>query len=204
MAEVFTPKAWELYHACFKDGEEVVVIDENDRMHYGNLETVGEEGCKLHRRGLKDPPLIRWEDVAFISHDGFPVRKLKWADGHRTIEKINTRDTQKAIRDLLTKKVCDECERLIEVSDLESHRYRKKKGRIGTGRYRMLCSACRVGFVIGDPFQIEPCAARLWYPGNSGPEHWVQDDEEIIVLRADDGAMANLWGIKNIFFFEVA
>ncbi|MCJ2512481.1 MAG: hypothetical protein LN409_03910, partial [Candidatus Thermoplasmatota archaeon] len=110
--QVMPPTAWELYHACFKEGEEVIVITDGEDYHWGKLETVGEEGCRLHRAEVKDPPLLKWRDVSFMSHDGFPIRTLQGADGSRVIEKLDTTDTQGAVRALLTKDTCSECETL--------------------------------------------------------------------------------------------
>lgn len=82
--------AWDLFNRNFKDGDEVVVIDEDDRVGWGRLQMIDVNGFMLVRRsplGSTQAKRFWWEDIRFMSHDGFPVRQLMGADGSRTIEK---------------------------------------------------------------------------------------------------------------------
>lgn len=80
--------AWALFRQYFKDGEEVILIDYMDRFYWGKLKSCDEEGCTLQYVGRLGAGRRRfdWIDVRFMSHDGFPCRKLFGADGSERIE----------------------------------------------------------------------------------------------------------------------
>ncbi len=67
-------KAWDLYRRFFKDGEEVVVEDEDGDFHWGKLKSTN-EGIQL-TRPFQRYSVISWEEILFMAHDGFPVQKL--------------------------------------------------------------------------------------------------------------------------------
>jgi hypothetical protein len=183
------PKGWQLFESCFKLGDEVVVVDVFDQFWWGLLDGITDFGCLLLRPGV-EPKSLTWDDVRFMAHDGFPVRRLIGADGSATIEKLDTTDTQRAVRKALA---------------LE---YPKQKPYVPARA------------VFGDPFDVEAASAKLYHPGNSGPGYWSRfwngreyhsedhreagyETEEVLVLTAKDGAKAELWDLTTIYAFEV-
>jgi len=96
---------WDLYYSMFKDGDEVIIITEDDDYLWGSVTAIN-AGAILSRPNKEDK-LVPWEDIRFMSHDGFPVKKLMGADGSNLIELLDTTDTQEAIRQALAyKKIC--------------------------------------------------------------------------------------------------
>lgn len=91
-----TWSAWKLYWSMFKDGDEVVIITDDDKLYWGELETHNDGIELIIIRGPSRH--YSWDQIRFMSHDGFPVKKLMGADGGKSIEKLDTTDTQKVIR----------------------------------------------------------------------------------------------------------
>ncbi len=178
---------WDLFYSCFTEGDEVVAIDVDDQFFWGKMVNPTFEGCELHANGRTRKLL--WDDVRFMAHDGFPVRKILGADGSATIEKLDTTDTQAAVRSALS----------TEFPERPRHQVR-----------------------FGDPFDVvEPVHMELYNPGNSGPSFWRhfwnettrlwhspahviahQQTEEVIVMKANDGARAQLWDMTTVYVFE--
>ena len=99
--KIIHPDAWDLYHSMFKEGDEVVIVtEEEDHFEWGKIKTE-KDGCRLTRPGQKSK-YFDWDNIRFLAHDGFPVKKLMGADGSKTIEKIDTTKTQEAIREALS------------------------------------------------------------------------------------------------------
>lgn len=82
--------AWKIYNKCFKDGDTVIIVTEDDGVYYGILKTE-ETGCYIRRKNsfkkLQNGHLFEWEIIRFMAHDGFPCKQLLGADGHPSIEK---------------------------------------------------------------------------------------------------------------------
>ena len=93
--------AWELFLSNFLLGQDVVVITDEDEFFAGKLVLVAEDYCII--RGPNEEYKLEWLNIRFMAHDGFPVRQLKGADGSKSIEKIDTTETQELIRDSLQK-----------------------------------------------------------------------------------------------------
>lgn len=89
--------AWKLYKECFKDGDIVVIVTEDDSIYYGKLKTE-EYGCYIRRKNyhnrLQNGRLFRWEEIRFMAHDGFPCKQLLGADGNKSIEKERSKDSK--------------------------------------------------------------------------------------------------------------
>lgn len=106
------PKSnWDLFFECFKVGDDVIVVLDNDKFYWGKiLLHEGEEKnisfslCNTVASRIKR---LNWEDVTFISHDGFPVKKMIGADGSPLIEEIDTEDIQLSLRERLARTFCD-------------------------------------------------------------------------------------------------
>ena len=82
---------WDLFHSQFKDGEDVVIILDDDTARQGKLTAI-KQGALIQPPGAKVSTLYYWDRIQFISHDGFPVRKLLGVD---------TTNTELAIREAL-------------------------------------------------------------------------------------------------------
>jgi len=91
---------WDLFHSQFQDGEDVVIILDDDTARQGKLTAI-EQGALIRPPGTKVSTLYDWDRIQFISHDGFPARKLLGADGSESIAKLDTTDTETAIREAL-------------------------------------------------------------------------------------------------------
>lgn len=191
------PTSWDLYRSMFSDGDFVVVIDENDDMHWGKIKAT-ETHAILSWHSRPQPKVIPWTQIRFMAHDGFPVKKLMGADGSTSIEKCDSKEPMRIIRKLLTHSLCVSCEKLIEDKNMDP-----MSGRVGKPLDE--CKTCwklsRHRF--GDPFDIEPVRSRLYYPGNCGDEWWGEDFEEVLMLHADNGAKAQLFDLSTVFFAEV-
>lgn len=206
--------AWDLFFECFKEGEEVVVVDDDERLWFGKLQLhpgpmLDNSFSLINFRGKEKR--FEWEEISFMAHDGFPIKKLTGADGSRAIEAMDTTDITKAVRALATKTLCDMCCQLKESSGIRTSR--KKRKIDGELRYVKYCKKCgekiehhknskEWWFLFGDPFLIENVSAELYNPGNSSPEFWGHHDyEEVLILTAKDGAKAQLFTVPNIYYF---
>lgn len=196
------PKAWELYRACFKEGDEVILMDDDDTFYWGKLET-HETFCRLHR-SHKRPTDVNWNKVVFMSHDGFPVKRIRESSAAaKALERVNTANVRAAVRKVLSGEECGLCGVIVEEDSLEWNKWEDATTGKFVGRMN-ICSKCQKGVVIrrGDPWEIEAAWAKLWNPGRSAPEHWMDDHEEIIVAQSADGAYAHIWDVRTIFDFE--
>lgn len=64
--------------------------------------------------------------------------------------------------------------------------------------------AAHVRVKFGDPYVIEDVRAELFNAGNTGPDFWDELDEEVVSLRAGDGAVGLLWNLETVFSAEIA
>jgi len=213
----FTQTMWDLYHSAFKEGDEIVVIDHNDFMYWGKGETRGDVGCTLHRiEG--DTVDLKWEEIIFMAHDGFPVSKLRGVEGHIIVEQIDTSDTTNALRRVMTESVCPLCRKSVDAFDLKAPRSNYHwQGRTDEAHLilnhrsnEQLCSSCRKGRVnqvkirFGDPWETGEAKGRIINPGNAGSDFWGEDHEEAMELVTPDGAIAHVFDLPIIFELEVA
>lgn len=167
---------WDLFHSHFKIGDDVFIIEWTDNSYAGKLISYDEEGCILRRVYKNESVRICWEDVRFMSHDGFPVMRLTGADGSKIIEKVDTSNMQQAMREIFDASMgrCGYCNKIV------------KRGH-----------SCQV--VFGDPFLVEDCSIDLYNRGSqSDGGHF----DECLVLRAEDGAFAELYDLSTIYYFE--
>lgn len=178
--------AWDLFEGSFKQGDIVVVITDYDRFHWGKM-FYDSTDCTLIRPGGKKE-MIPWNNVRFISHDGFPVKKLSGADGSKLIEKINTGDIQTTIKNALVFNLCNDCEALTE------------------NTFR--CDSCqkladkRRSMRIGDPFDIEGVYPFLVREGAWAGLSWDNPNAECLHLIAPGEAMGQLFDLKTVYMFE--
>ncbi len=86
--------AWQLFRRNFKVGDEVIVINDFDRVSWGTLGQVDGLGFLLKGAVYATPRTVRrqdnrwlpWDSIRFMSHDGFPCKRLLGADGSASIE----------------------------------------------------------------------------------------------------------------------
>lgn len=218
--------AWDLFHRCFKRGEEVFVITDDDGVHWGRLGAVTEDEFVLSRPGGVAASL-KWWDIRWMSHDGFPVRRLLGADGSPSLEREPS--VADAIRvahaatfgvdgpfrgDLeaahgriaaleseirtLRKNAIDWD--AVEERNVEIKRLREEVS-VTRAREAGVESVRRTRF--GDPFEAESVASELFNPGNVGFAHHLANDEECLVLRAADGAVAQLFDLPTVYLLEL-
>ncbi len=176
--------AWTLYWSMFNDGDEVYLITENDEVFWGKV-YAHDTHCIL-KRPSRLSLQFNWAEVRFMSHDGFPVKKLMGADGSWLIERIDTTDTQAAIRTALT------------YTDLAHVIPRIKLPRAKVRTY-LAPAHRRQSYCFGDPFFIEDCTSKLFNPGVTFAidGHF----EETLVLQHKGGAGGLLWDLKHIYYF---
>ncbi len=189
---------WDLFHSHFKIGEDLIVIDTEDNVFIGRYVAVSEIGITLKGVFAGREKVHEWDDVRFIGHDGFPVRKLMGADGSPSIEK----EFKKGINAV-------EAIRLAMCEELKTKELKPKPRRQTTRVHRS---------VWGCPIMIDDCDARIVNPGNSLQTHWSlwdyryanacgyehSDWEEALVLTAPNGAKAELYDFESIYHFDLA
>lgn len=165
---------WTLLCNMFKERDEVVLVLEDDTFAWGALHTLsdGVELCRQSRRTKFYP----WEQIRFMAHDGFPVRKVTGPPSDHIIEDIDTTEVQQAVRGLLDAA--------------------KPKPKPRTGGWRR---ASGIGIGFGDPFVIEGVSATLCNPGRLFTPG--EECEETIVMRSPEGAGGLLWDIPTIHAF---
>lgn len=212
--------AWTLWDSMFKENDNIVLITDDDEFKWGKIKSADSDFLHL-RTPVGRIEVIKWDDIRFVAHDGFPVKKLLGADGSQLIEKLDTKNTQKAIRQALDTIRCPHCGEFTLQSSLVTVRYKAYGRRWYTRKKefdedRIECKKCskRKGdpdgatifernpftFVCGDPFLIENVDAILMNSGNLWtPEGWFY--EETIVLQSKDGAQGLLWGLPTCYYF---
>ncbi len=86
---------WKFFYDNFKDGQRVVIITDDDEIFAGRAEFTKLGVSITPTRNKKR--FFYWNEVEFISHDGFPVKKLLGADGSSSIEKLDTTQLQEEL-----------------------------------------------------------------------------------------------------------
>jgi len=178
----YTKNAWDLFHSMFKDGEDIIIIDEWDRVFWGKIlvHTKDPDLGFYLQRTHKKKRFFEWDQIRYMGQDGFPLRKLKGADGSDTIE------LEKSVEKEIRKQISKLQLRPPEIIVREPFLVKIKSS------------------VFGDPFMIENCSAELFNPGNYGMQHYLEDEEECLVLKADNGAVAQLYNLPYIYHMEFA
>ena len=164
-------EVWALVSRSFVLGDSVVLLLDIDTMVWGVLQNMDAEGVSLGRK-LKCET-YRWDSIRFMSHDGFPVKKLLGADGSLSV---------------LTSPKSDNLH--TEVKTLRyGGRGHNKIARVHVGD--PWCMEGEFTAILYNP-------GLLWTP-----EIWRTDDEETVCLEAKDGAQALLWDVPTIFYMEL-
>jgi len=125
-----------------------------------------------------------------MSNDGFPVRKLMGADGSKSIEDLEDKNLENLVREELS---------LPETKVVTSSHELSNAFARGIDACRRVRRRRRV--VFGDPYMVEDATAeykQTYYLGSSVEKpHW----EELILLKAKDGAIGMLYHFESIYFW---
>lgn len=172
----YTKNAWVLFNEMFKNGEDIVVIDEFDILYWGKIQVdKADPDLGFHLKRINGKmKFLYWKEIRFMGQDGFPVRELSGADGSDTIE--------------LEKPVEAKIRKAVAPTPQDIHHYHTRT------RVRYMA--------FGDPFLIEDCEVKLFNPGNYGMHHYLRDEEECLALTAKDGAVAQLYNLPEIYYAE--
>lgn len=205
--------AWDLFEKTFKENDEIFVISEYDEIYWGKFK-YGANGIESDHFFLTQLDgsikTLFWLGIRFISHDGFPIQKLKGADGSISIETVDTKDIQKAIVSLATQSLCPICKKLVSAGLVNY--YRRPRVLNKNNRHVKVCHKCHndimginlpkgYSLVFGDPFLVENVSVQVFNPGNNGPVFWGNHPfEESLLLSAKDGARALLYDSKSIYY----
>ena len=166
-------KSWDLFHQCFKIGDDVIIITEYDVYHWGKLTHFDDGGCKIKCMTKKEEP-FDWDDVIFMSHDGFPCKKmLTSAAGDTLVNELQARKKQNILRQILTM-VRYKSRRTDEITLSEDNSINAK------------------ALMIGDPFElIGDMGLQLFNPGNFTPYYCIDDTYfETLVMTSSEGLKA--------------
>jgi len=201
---MITHNLWDLFHANFKIGNEIIIIDSDDDVIVGKLVSVSENGIRLKTVFSGREIGREWVDIRFLGNDGFPVRKLMGADGSESI--IEEFKKGKNAAEIIRAATCEE----LKTSDNKYTPPTRKPRTVATQVRR---------FVGGCPWMIDECEAVIVNPGCAfEPEHWSLWDkeydtptglndtnwEEALMLTAPNGAKAELYELSSVFHFEEA
>ncbi len=162
----YTRDAWLLFHRMFKNDEDIVVIDDYDRVYWGKIlvEKIDPD-CGFHLKRINGKgKFFYWHEIRYMGQDGFPLRKLKGADGSDLIE--NEPSVEKELRKQINE---------------------SKPGFLA---------------IFGDPFMVENCSVELFNSGKYGMQYHLKDEEECLVLKADNGSVAQLYNLPYIYHME--
>jgi hypothetical protein len=172
--------AWELFCELFGEGDEVIVITDEDVFIWGDLMSYDEEGCEL--RSMKGTKKYKWDCIRFMGHDGFPVRALTGAS-----EELPILKDECFLRSILGYPSFTN----VRFIQRDPGNWLSNRG----GNYRSGGGSV----TFGDPFLIENTEMKLMNLGNRG--EWFEDDdfEEVIVCKAKDGARALLYDLETAY-----
>lgn len=190
--------AWSLYHTMFKNGDEVVLVLEDDEFTWGKI--VRAEKEKIVLKSLTDKEeKIHWDDVRFMAHDGFPVKQLFGADGSHLIEQLDTTNTQKAIRQAFSAKTCPRCDKPAVSLDAWNNCPKCVERGYSSPAFRGVSTRT----VLGHPYEITAKSGLLMNPGKI----WTPNNykyEEVLLLQSRDGARGMLWDLSTCYHFELS
>jgi len=176
-------KAIEVWNATFKNGQEVVLEDDNGYFHWGRLKNY-DWGIKLIRIGGHPILKLEWHEIVFIAQDGFPVQEIMGMSYDEAVFLCDCTPTE-IIR-----------EKLLGLTN-------QKKEKKSTQSSSYTIAAEYTNFGGGCPFIFEDVQVKnLLYPGNNGPRYWGEDNEETLILQGRNGAIMHSFDMSHLFFFD--
>jgi hypothetical protein len=203
----------ELFTRDFKDGDDVIVVTEDDKFDWGMLR-IGEKSIKLvhgaDRKGKEMGHEYSYFQLTFMCHQGFPIRKLTGADGSQSVLKEDASDVQEAIRyeldEINSQKDTQRHEKIQGLDDFESvinfilsDSKKNISEKIEKLRPKKVLPT-KFGF--NDPYFVEASEVKLFNCGNSGLKFNYSSFIETMVLVSSDNAKAHLWDLASVFFAE--
>jgi hypothetical protein len=93
-----TNKAWNVFRSAFKNGDDVIVEDERGNFFYGKLAAYDDFVIITRPHGKS--VTIKWDQIEFMAHDGFPVNRLMGMTPQEAATRAEQSNT-KIITDLL-------------------------------------------------------------------------------------------------------
>jgi len=201
-AKIITAKAWELWYSMFKNGDDVVLEDDQGEFHFGRVFTY-DWGIKLFRPSGIPVVEFKWKQITFIAQGGFPVQEIM---GMKEEEAYNLCD--KLPTEVIRAKIVELCEKQQEKrkanrpffdSYIPKSAAETDEAETGdrTPRSYRATGGCGCPFVFEDVVFEE-----LRYAGNNGPQFWGEDNEETLIMRAKNGARMLSYDLSHVFFFD--
>jgi len=186
---------WTIFNKMFKPGDDLILIDEDDNFFGGKLIMAVEAGLIL-KIGIQKEKLYDWDDIRFISHDGFPVKKLMPSGSDRYIQQAFSSEIPELIRNILTKESCRHCKEIMERDVLKKHERRCSERPEPIAGTRSYYGGC--------PWRIEDVFSQIVNVGNCSDYFQYIDQTflETAVLQSLDGANGLLWDLGSIYHFE--
>lgn len=178
-----------IYRSAFKDGETVVVEDDQGEFIWGKLRT-NKHGITLTRPDGQSRRM-EWHEIVFMAHDGFPVKEIAGMTYEDAVEfcwKLPTEVFRETL-DAMAKKHEDDLKKRDKVISALKGEEEEESPRITFGG--------------GCPFVFEDVYVKaLHNKGNNGPEYWGEDDEETLVLESPSGAIMHSFDMSHLFLFD--
>lgn len=221
MIEKIIVDAFKLFEQDFQDGDEVIIVNDNNLLDWGTL-SYDETGFTLSSR-IRATHHYDWHQCVFMAKDGFPIRKI-----FGTFPKgIDITNKQEVIREALTlesidalkekisfmernillggcrsqfKKIIVEFEELLQYfKNKISHPFLNYIQGDGIRGGRPSVS----GIAFGCPFRIDDLiSVQLFNPYGVGSKYDLTSMEETIRIVHKNGAVAQLWQLTEAFDFE--
>ena len=183
--------AWIEFNDMFKNNDDVVIVTDDDEFIWGKL-TIGYNGCELKSLNKKKK-FYSWDIVRFIAHDGFPVKKLKGADGSASIELLDTSKKVEYIRAIHGNSLKLKRKKVLEKLELSKLKPKSDEPWVDFRNY----------ITFGDPFLIEGIKETVLI--NIGNSCWSFSDtkyEETLILKANNGTGGLLYDLPTIYGWE--
>jgi len=193
MSESLKDIAMAIYRSAFKDGEQVVVEDDQGKFIWGTLSTRN-DGITITRINGKPDRQLQWKEITFMAHDGFPASKIVGMSDAAMLKFCWDLPTS-AFRNALDALAKEHKER--QKPPDEEKKPSETKPVKKAEPYR------RVRFGCGCPFIFEDVVVKdLFFKGNNGPAYWGEWDEETLVLESKDGAILHSFDMSHLFLFD--
>jgi len=179
-----TAKAWEVFRSAFRDGDDVVVERSDGKFFWGKLTAEATRVVVVQPSGLRR--IVRWDEVEFIAHDGFPVGRLM-----RMTPEEAARRAEQTPREIIEDALLNRG--MVAHTEFD-----------GSPEYGYILDehgkALPVSFGGGCPFVAGPCEiVAVHNRGNIGPAFWREDDGEVVVAEAADGALMHSYDTDHLF-----
>jgi len=180
--------AWIHLWSTFKDGDQVMIVTENDDYWWGTFRPT-HTCCRF-----ADGKEFSWDEIVLICHDAFPVKFLKtgvcseWFDTNRGKLSDTIRDTireEEYRRDIVKDKLHEA--RLDKQQ--ATHDKQEKEGKVRPWDAGYIPAPHRYG--CGDPWFIEDVFTTGFNIG-------MDIDDEFLDLTDCNGLKGMLWDLDNV------